>query len=209
MDETDKGNGAAGKLCHGIRLSEGNEAVADARLLFKECASSLGFDLSLRDFAHEVAELPGEYVSPTGALLVALCDGQPCGCVAMRPLEAGVCEMKRLHVRHTCRGKGLGRRLVDAVAWIARESGYNAMRVNTLPWMRDAIAGYRSLGFEPLPPHRNNPIAGTQSLELALTGYQPHHPRVVALRPPIERQPLGGHGRGQMKVPGASGYFAF
>lgn len=170
MDETDKGNRATGKLPYTIRFVDDNEAVRDACLLFKECASSLGFDLRFRDFARELAELPGEYVSPGGALLVAFCDGQPSGCVAMRPLGTGVCEMKRLYVRHTYRGKGLGRQLVETVVKIARESGHKAMRIDTLPWMRQAIAGYRSLGFGPIPPYRYNHIAGTQSLELNLTG---------------------------------------
>ncbi|MGD1149349.1 MAG: GNAT family N-acetyltransferase [Thermoanaerobaculaceae bacterium] len=174
MDETDKGNGATGKVPHGIRFVDGTEAVSDARLLFKECcASSFGFDLSFQDFARELAELPGEYVSPAGALLVAFCDGQPGGCVAMRPLGTGVCEMKRLYVRHTWRGKGVGRRLVGAVVEIVRGSGHEVMRVNALPWMREAIASYRSLGFEPIAPYRRNPIVGTQFLELSLTREQP------------------------------------
>ena len=170
MDETDKGNGATGKPPYTIRFADGNEAVRDARLLFKECASSLGFDLRFRDFARELAELPGEYVSPGGALLVAFCDGQPGACVAMRPLGTGACEMKRLYVRHIYRGKGVGRHLVETIVKVARESGHKAMRLDALPWMGHAIASYSSLGFKPIPPYRRNPIAGTQSLELNLTG---------------------------------------
>lgn len=198
MDETDKSNGATGKLPYGIRVVDGNEAVRDARLLFKEwCASSFGFDVSFQDFARELAELPGEYVSPTGALLVAFCDGRPGGCVAMRPLGAGLCEVERLYVRHTYRGKGVGRRLVETVVNIARESGYKAMRVNALPWMREAIASYRSLGFESIPPYRYSPIAGTQTLELHLTGWQPP---VAELHHLFERRQLGRLRYGPMRV---------
>jgi putative acetyltransferase len=198
MDETDKNNGTTGKLPYVIRFVNGNEAVRDARLLFKECcASSFGFDLSFRDFARELAELPGEYASPAGALLVAFCDGLPGGCVAMRPLGTHMCEVKRLYVRHTYRGKGVGRRLVETVVNIACESGYEAIRVNALPWMREAIASYRSLGFEPIPPYRYNRIAGTQSLELRLSGQQPS---VAELCRFFEPQPLVSFRRRPMRV---------
>ena len=198
MSEMDKGSGATGKVPHGIRFIGGNEAVRDARTLFRECcASSFGFDLSFRGFARELAELPGEYVSPAGALLVAFCDGQPGGCVAMRPLGMGVCEMKRLYVRHAWRGKGVGRRLVGAVVEIARESGHKVMRVNALPWMREAIASYRSLGFEPIPPYRRTPIAGSQFLELNLTGEQPP---IAELHHLFEPRPFGSPRRGPMKA---------
>ena len=198
MDETDKGNGAIGKLPYGIRVVDGSEAIRDVRLLFKECcASSFGFDVSFQGLARELAELPGEYASPTGALLLAFCDGHPGGCVAMRPLGTGVCEMKRLYVRHAYRGKGVARRLAETVVKIARESGYKAMRVNALPWMREAIAGYRSLGFEPIPPYRYNPIAGTHFLELNLTAEQPP---VAELRHLFEPQLLVHPPRGPMRA---------
>ena len=204
MGETNDGNSAGRGLDHATRFIEGQEAVADARLLFKECACSLGFNVPFRDFARELAELPGEYLSPAGALLVALRYGEPSGCVAMRPLEVGVCEMKRLHVRHTCRGQGLGRRLVIAVARIARNVGYRAMRVDALPWAREVIAGYRSLGFEPLPPHRSGKIARPQSLELNLFGYQPPWARVMELRQSLKTHQQGGPPGASVRVVRAS-----
>ncbi len=188
MDWTAKGNGATAKLGPGIRFAVGKDAVRAARLLFKECASSLGFDLCFRDFARELAGLPGEYASPGGALLVAFCGSQPAGCVAMRPRGLGACEMKRLYVRHTWRGRGVERLLVENVAEMAHDSGYRIMRVEALPWMRRAIAGYRSLGFEPPPPTRDHAPTGTHLLELDLTGYRPREPRVVGLHDSIGAQ---------------------
>ncbi len=179
MEWSDDGARAAGRLPNGIRLVEGDEAVGDARALFKEGASSLGFDVPLREFARELAGLPGDYAAPAGALLVALRGEQRCGCVAMRALGSGVCEVRRLHVRHPYRSQGLGRRLIEAVAEIARDCGYRAMRIRVLPWMRHAIAGSRWLGFEPIPPDRSGPDAAAQMLELDLTKYQPHRPRVA------------------------------
>lgn len=100
-------------------------------------------------------------------------EGQhPVGCVGVRPLEPGICEMKRLYVHAAARGRGLGRRLAQAAIQFSRQASYAAMRLDTLPTMVEARAMYRSLGFREIPPYRFNPISGTAFLELQL-GPQP------------------------------------
>jgi putative acetyltransferase len=148
---------------------DSKDLVVQARILFKEYASSLGFDLGFQDFARELDSLPGEYAPPGGTLLLASCGGQLAGCAAMRLLRGSICEMKRLYVRHAFRGKRVGRGLAGRVIATARARGYRTMRLDTVPWMHEAIALYRSLGFVPIPPYRHNPIAGAQFLELQLS----------------------------------------
>jgi GNAT superfamily N-acetyltransferase len=152
-----------------IFLAATPELVREVRALFKEYASSLGLDLSFQDFAAEMASLPGIYAPPDGVLLVAMVAGRAAGCVGVRRFGPEICEMKRHYVRHPFRGKGLGRRLSLATLDRARELGYRSMYLDTLPWMREALGLYQSLGFAPIPAYRVGPVAGTVFLGRELT----------------------------------------
>jgi putative acetyltransferase len=142
--------------------------LRDARALFLEYASTLGFDLRFQGFDHEVASLPGEYAPPGGTLLLAMADERAAGCVALRALDEQACELKRLYVRREARGRGLGRLLCDAVIAEAQARGYACMKLDTVPQMAEAIALYRALGFVPAEPYRYNPLPGAMFMELVL-----------------------------------------
>lgn len=146
--------------------------IETARTLMREYADSLGIDLGFQNFERELAALPGEYAAPHGVLLLALVDGAPAGCVAMRRLaDADVpnaCEMKRLFVRDAYRGLGLGRRLAQALMERATRAGYGAMLLDTLDDMEAARGLYASLGFVEIPPFYFNPIAGAHYLMVDL-----------------------------------------
>ena len=144
------------------------EQVRDARRLFEAYAASLDFKLCFQDFDTELRELPGCYAPPAGSLLLAERDGLAVGCVALRPLDPGVCEMKRLYLDPAERGTGLGRRLALAIIDEARSLGYRRIRLDTVPSMTAAIDLYRRLGFREIPAYRPNPVPGTLYLELEL-----------------------------------------
>jgi len=151
-----------------IRAAASKDDWVEARRLFEEYAASLGFDLSFQDFDREVASLPGDYASPRGAILLAEDDSGVAGCVALRPFADETCEMKRLYVRPTHRGSGLGKLLAEAVLAEARVRGYRSMRLDTVPGMEAAMALYRSLGFREIGPYRANPIPGALFMEREL-----------------------------------------
>lgn len=140
----------------------------EARALFREYAQALGVDLCFQGFDDEVASLPGAYARPRGRLLAARLDGEIVGCVALRPLGGGTCEMKRLYVRPGARGAGVGRVLAEAVVRAAREAGYERMRLDTLPQMVEAQPLYESLGFRDVEPYYDSPVSDTRFLELTL-----------------------------------------
>ena len=137
--------------------------------MFLEYAESLGFSLCFQNFDKELAGLPGSYALPDGRLLLAKCEGEAAGCVAVRKLSAEICEMKRLYLRPGFRGKGLGRALAERVMAEARSAGYKRMRLDTVePVMKDAVAMYRRLGFTEIAPYCDNPMEGALYMELAL-----------------------------------------
>jgi ribosomal protein S18 acetylase RimI-like enzyme len=140
--------------------------------LFNAYADSLGIDLAYQDFSAEMAAMPGKYAPPAGELLLARdIQGEPLGCVGLRPIKPdGCCEMKRLYVPPRGRGLGLGKALVDAIVMEAVRIGYREIRLDTLPTMTEARSLYRKLGFVPIDPYYDTPIAGTVFLARSLTG---------------------------------------
>jgi ribosomal protein S18 acetylase RimI-like enzyme len=141
-----------------------------ARRLFEEYAAQLGVDLCFQNFSAELDRLADMYGGPAGRLLLARVDGQFVGCVGIRQLErdATACEMKRLYVRDTARGLGIGRRLALASLDAGRDLGYSRMVLDTLGTMTAARALYGELGFRSTAPYYANPNDDVKYLERML-----------------------------------------
>ena len=153
-----------------IKIVEANtkELIERAKELIREYAQSLEFVLEFQDFDKKMEDFPGQYVSPRGCLFIALNEDQPIGCVAFRNLEQGVCEMKRLYVKPDFRGQKAGKLLAEVVIKTAKVMGYNYIRLDTVPSMKQANMLYNALGFKQIAPYRFNPIEGATFFELNL-----------------------------------------
>ena len=148
------------------------ELLEATRQIFSDYAEQLGIDLCFQNFEAELADLPGSYAAPQGALLLALVDGEVAGCCALRALDTvdypNAAEMKRLYVRKAFRRFGLGRELAETVLDAARVAGYHSVLLDTLDDMETARALYAELGFAEIPPYYHNPIAGAHYLKVDL-----------------------------------------
>jgi len=151
-----------------IRIVTTDEDLQDVRSLFEEYVTSLNFDLAFQNFEKELTGLPGDYAPPEGRLLLAIYDNQPAGCVALRKLQDGIYEMKRLYVKPQLRGLHIGRTLAEAIITQARQIGYRKMRLDTAPSMQVAQTLYQSLGFVDIDAYCYNPLSGARFMELKL-----------------------------------------
>jgi carbonic anhydrase len=144
------------------------EEIEFARALFTEYAASLNYSLCFESFDKELASLPGEYAPPSGRLVLAMYRGGAVACVALRKIDDASCEMKRLYVQPDFRREGIGLMLVEAIIDEARSIGYKKIRLETTPGMEAAVALYKFLEFEEIPPYVSDPIPGAIYMELGL-----------------------------------------
>jgi putative acetyltransferase len=158
-----------------LALPQTQPDLEAVRTLFIEYAESLGFSLSYQGFETELAQLPGRYAPPTGALLLARADGVDAGVIALRRLTPEICEMKRLYVRpahrslRTNEGLPIGRALTLAIIAEARKLGYQRLRLDTIAGKMDAaIRLYTSIGFDEIEPYYPSDVPNTIYLELLL-----------------------------------------
>jgi ribosomal protein S18 acetylase RimI-like enzyme len=146
------------------------EHHAIARVLFVEYAEQLGHGLEFQQFDRELETLPGPYAPPQGCLLLASDGNDWIGCVALRPQSATICELKRMYIRPAYRRRGIARRMTAEIIRIARQIGYERMRLDTLAPMTPARRLYESMGFRQIEPYYHNPIDGAVFYELDLRG---------------------------------------
>ena len=144
------------------------EDIQAVGMLFEEYWQSFGFTPCFQGFAEELAGLPGKYAPPQGALGILRIDGMPAGCVALRPFDGARGEFKRLYVRSSFRGQGLGRVLLEWIVAQARARGYRELVADTMPQMSTALAMYEASGFERTGPYGSDPTPGAVYIRLLL-----------------------------------------
>ncbi|MFN3988526.1 MAG: GNAT family N-acetyltransferase [Rhodocyclaceae bacterium] len=144
------------------------EDLAEVTSIFREYVASPSVSLDFQGYEREFAALPGQYAAPDGRILLARQGSGVVGCAALRRVDERRCELKRVYVRPSARGTGVGRGLVEFMIAEARDAGYATMCLDVLPEFRAAQQLYQSLGFVSSDPVSYNPVPGTQFLALVL-----------------------------------------
>ena len=101
----------------------------------------------------------GASAEASGQFVVARIDGEAIGCGALRQLEAGVGEVKRVWVSASARGHGVAGRIMQKLEAIAREFGFHTLRLDTNRALTEAHALYRKLGYHEIARYNDNPYA--------------------------------------------------
>ena len=149
-------------------MTEG-ETLEQARSLLTEYTTELDANLDFQNITDELENPMIKYGPPQGALLVAFYDGQPAGCVGLRPVtEAAACEMKRLYVRPAFRQFSIGKALALAILEEGRSLGYEKMKLDSLERLQTAIVLYKKLGFTFTQPYNESPLQGVVYMERSL-----------------------------------------
>lgn len=113
----------------------------------------------------DLLRLPQPFVPPTGRLLIATVDGHEVGCGALMMLEPEVAEIKRMYVRPSARGRGIGATLLRALIAEAGAMGAVRLRLDTAPELSAALDLYRQFGFTPIAPYRAGLLADALCFE--------------------------------------------
>jgi putative acetyltransferase len=142
--------------------------LEEVRNIFIEYAEFLQVDLCFQDFEKELQTLHQVYAQPKGCIILAKEEEKVVGCIALKPIGDGVCEMKRLYVRPIARGKSLGKILVEELIDFAKKAEYKTMKLDTLTTLTQAVELYRSMGFTETKPYVFNPLQEVLYFELNL-----------------------------------------
>lgn len=151
-----------------IAIADCDRKFIDGARLFHAYADSLHLDLSYQDFEAEIAQIASRYGPPEGALLLAYTEDLATGCAGITKWDDTTAELKRMYVMPDYRGRRIGYRLLDHALYVAAESGYQCIRLDTLPDMKRAQELYRAFGFYEISAYRYNPVSGTIYMERSL-----------------------------------------
>jgi putative acetyltransferase len=137
--------------------------------IWRQFIGNSSVNLDYQNNKLDVSYLPGEYAPPTGRILLARVGHNVVGSIAMRRVDNAICEMKRLYVKPTARGTGLGRALSLRLIEEARSAGYREIRLDVHGEFIHARRLYADLGFTDAEPISYNPVPDAKFLGLLLT----------------------------------------
>lgn len=153
-----------------IHIQKLQEAdIKAAKELIKEYIHWTNEDLSFQNIGKELATFPDIYREPEGSFLVVKDRDAIVGCVGMKKIDNGICEMKRLYVKDAYKGMGIGKELVKSIIEEAKKKGYQKMRLDTLKRMEKARRLYGQYDFYEIDQYVENPLKDAIFMEKDLS----------------------------------------
>lgn len=139
---------------------------AAKQLMLEYMQTELGDDYSVggAGLKEELEAFPGPYQPPSGLLLLAYVNYQPCGCLALRPISDTAGEVMRMYVQPSARGNGLAEMLMQNLIEKAQAAGYQELYLDSLNRFTAAHKLYQKLGFtccEPYNPDTTETMRST------------------------------------------------
>jgi len=111
------------------------------------------------DRAVEQLKSLAEAIGPQGEVLIAYLGDDAVGIGALRQLDPGTGEIKRMYVVPEQRGAGVARRLLDALEQRARARGFGTVRLDTHDSLAEANRLYEGAGYREIADYNGNPSA--------------------------------------------------
>jgi len=140
-----------------VRRVRGDDPVARSLVAAMEAWVSESFGPTTPDRTSTVTA--EEMAPPAGSFVLVYEDGEAVAGGGVRRLEDGVAEIKRMFVLPSARGRGHGRRLLEALEAAAADLGYRRVRLDTAQSMTTAMAMYRRAGYRDIPDYNGNSYA--------------------------------------------------
>jgi len=142
--------------------------IEQTKSIIEAYVKCIGIDLYFQNIDDELERFPEKYKEPDGAFFVAKDKDKVVGCIGMKSLGDGVCEMKRLYVSDEYKGFGIGKHLIEIILREANEKGYERMRLDTLRRLGKALGMYRAFGFKEIEQYVENPFEDAVFMEKTL-----------------------------------------
>ena len=140
---------------HGEQIAE---LFSEYTQMLKDNDPKMESYLELQRYDDELADLHHKYGEPDGRLYIAYLGEKSAGCVGMKRQDERSCELKRLYVRPEYRGRGLARYLTELILGEAKKAGYERVLLDTLSFLGEAQALYKSIGFYEIPKYLESPM---------------------------------------------------
>lgn len=138
-------------------LANSDDEYKTAATLFEEYAAWLNIDLGFQHFNKELIEIKTMYGLPGGGIILCKAENEFIGCVGIRKIDSKTAELKRMYIKTAWQKQGIGKTLLERAIELAKALHYNAVRLDTLNYMKPAIRLYEDFGFYKIPAYYNNP----------------------------------------------------